>query len=217
MRPRRLLLLAAVTAGAGACANVIGVSGYQDAIEELCGLCDTIDDCEPRLEDALAKASDEEVSTWLQSYADLGCSDAECQTAAFECFYIAPGLCADTEMGEACEISQACCGFFDPEDPANPPGCCHGGGNGYCCNGCQTCGDLVDLVLANGLIPSTDTLCRSHLASWNALLACAIPEPPLAGCTEVCIGPGADPMECQPCLTADCLKDFQACTTNQGR
>jgi hypothetical protein len=221
MRVRRAVLLvsAATTAFAGACANVIGVAGYKDAIEELCGPCDTIPDCADRLDEGLLAASDDQVHDWLEDYSRLGCANADCQGALFQCFYSAPGLCIEVGgNGGTCGRSEECCGF-DFDEPDKGAGCCDGGGTAACCADCKSCSEAVE-AYANQL-PFDDTaLCLSQVDSWNELHACAIKgDNPLNNCTLPCEGGGDMPPTedaCRICLSAKCNALYQACGANAG-
>lgn len=205
---RRALLLVAATAGAGACANVVGVADYKDAVDELCGPCDAIPGCADRLREGLAQAEEEEVVAWLEQYVQLGCDGADCQLELARCFYSAPGMCV--AAGEACETSESCCGF-DFGQPAAGAGCCDGGGSARCCEDCKTCADAAAAFESQAAFDE-GTLCRTQVASWEALLGCVTSG--VVDCDAVCATMGAD--ACHECLQAKCPSESAACGFDEG-
>jgi hypothetical protein len=210
-RARRVVLLAAAAAGAGACANVLGVADYKDAVDELCGPCDTIPDCADRLDASLSAAPREEVIAWLEEYKRLACNSSDCQLELARCFYTAPDLC--TALGDPCETSEACCGF-DFDEPAKAAACCAGSGSGVCCDDCLSCADRID-AYADGKAVGDATLCRTHVKSWQDLLACAT-DGVLDNCKAECEGAMPTPMFCKGCLADKCQATFKACGEDPG-
>lgn len=197
----RIGLLAAAATLAAACANVLGVADYHDAITPLCK-CSTLHDCEDRLAKSLETATEDERQEWLERYTDLHCEVATCDSTAYECFYTAPGLCA--EPSAECEISAECCGF-DFEDARAGAGCCAGAGGGgdpgACCSSCRTCADVLTEA-AETLTPDTSKLCKSHEQWWDDVAKCRNGK-----CEEQC----ATLAECAKCVANNCKTAVNAC------
>lgn len=209
------LACAAGTCAAAACAQIVGVDGYKNAIEELCGTCESeFPGCADGLEQSLASAPDDEVRAWLETYDDLRCDKARCDLELERCYYAAPGLC--TEQGEGCVASETCCGF-DFDAPHDGAGCCDNGGNGACCAKCHTCAERVEAYAREEAFDDA-TLCRSQAASWKDLLACAADDPmkPDLKCNEACIGALATYELCKGCLAKKCSTQFEACGADTG-
>ncbi len=217
-RPHRAALLALAVALVGACVNVLDAAGYNDAVEDLCGVCTDIPDCSATLEAKLDAASDADVRDWLTRYAALGCDTAVCKTTGLECFYTAPGNCSDA--GAACETSQECCGF-DFDKARDGAGCCAKDG-GACCDHCLTC------AAAFGKSPAdTGGVCKSQEKALLDVIACR-----MKNCGDVCATPGPTCNACMnddckvACLTAGaacdackaktCKTQLDACNTNQA-
>ena len=73
MTRAQLVLLVASAAALAGCANVLDLDDYNDAATELCEGCDKLlPDCESNLRDELGKASDEDLTAWLELYTDNG-------------------------------------------------------------------------------------------------------------------------------------------------
>lgn len=208
---RRLASLAGAALFVGACANILGVSGYEDAAAVFCGPCDdpetVLRDCTDRLTDALDAASDEERAAWLKEYDRLHCDQADCATDALRCFFTAPGLCVGA--GATCERSEECCGF-DFDSPGDGFGCCAKdelSAAGQCCESCETCPGALAIYAAGGTV-TYPQVCLSHLTAWRDLRTCAVEK-----CSDACMG---DKDLCQACLGSDCTTPFQACGAHQG-
>lgn len=208
---RRIILLIAGAGAVVACSKALGLADYKDAAHELCSVCTTLDGCETTLEDKLGAATEEQRSAWLKRYSELHCDKAQCDTTALECFYSAPGNCADT--GVACSRSEACCGF-DFDAPEKGAACCVDSGGGACCAGCRSCAAVL-----GDATPDVSTLCLSELPLWSAVKEChdknCTPEHCSCSlenkCGAVC-GALCSPEKCETnCMNIFCKSEVAAC------
>lgn len=201
---------------AAACAQIVGVDDYKDAIAELCDVCEAVaPECSPKLKESLDGATDDEVRAWLQGYSDHGCATADCELGLAQCFYSAPGLCV--AAGQACEVSESCCGFEFNGDHRGGAGCCGGGSQGACCERCSTCAEQIDAYATQTGFDDA-AVCRSQASAWSALLACAKDDPKnqLVQCDAACTGMLASEELCKKCLAEKCQAQFQACGSAEG-
>lgn len=200
-RAHRAILLGAAVTLLGACAEVLGITEYSDAVEGLCHLCSgDFPDCREALETKLGEASEADVRAWLQLYSDLGCDKAQCNTAEFyQCFYTAPANCQ--AEGGACERSEACCGF-DFAKPREGAGCC-AAGDGTCCAQCLTCAAAL-----GESPPDRDGVCLSQRSALDIVLGCRD-----AKCKIACATAGA---ACNTCMLTSCKSQLDACNANKA-
>ncbi|MFO0589509.1 MAG: hypothetical protein U0441_18370 [Polyangiaceae bacterium] len=195
----RVALLAVAVTSIAACADMLGMTEYHDAIDELCGPCGqkTLPDCKKTLEQSLDNATDPEKADWLALYADLHCDTGRCVEVGLQCFYKAPGVCADAET--ACKRNEACCGYnFD--SPAEGTRCCAttvDSPSGHCCDTCVTC--AAALGLQN---PDPSQLCISHREALKAVADCKDNYCKLACDTKA---------TCDACLLTKCKAQIDAC------
>jgi hypothetical protein len=171
-RARRAALFLAGLTWLTACAKVIGVSGYSDAVGELCGPCDEIPDCEAALSTALETASAAEREAWLQTFDELDCAHAACDTTALACFFAGPGLCAEKEG--PCKRSVECCGY-DVKNPKMGARCAagpdDGDAEGACRDGCFSCPELLGRLLDKETTDA-ESVCLQDKDKWAAVDKC---------------------------------------------
>lgn len=198
----RVALLAAAVASIAACADVLGMTDYNDAISKLCDPCGPkwLPSCKKTLTQSLENATDEQKAEWLTLYSDLSCYKARCEEEGLQCFYKAPGVCAEAEA--ACKRNEACCGY-DFDNPTEGSRCCATTADsetGRCCGTCVTC--AAALGLQN---PDVTQLCISHRPALKAVLDCKA-----AHCSGLlCETKDA----CDLCLAKNCKTEIQACNS----
>ena len=208
---RRIAPIVASSLWVAACANVLGLTTYRDAAVELCRNCEgLIEDCEGRLQEKLAAATEEERAAWLELHETRGCVGAQCDGLTLECFYRAPDNCAAPD--EPCAHAQGCCDF-DFDKPTTGGTCCYGGGDGACCADCLSCAEMLDSLKPGG---GTDLskLCMSHRETWEAVVLCT-DKVFLGTCKSAC-GPDAGGAACVQCLTGACEQEVGACNANEA-
>jgi hypothetical protein len=91
---------------AAGCVAVLGLDGYEDAVDRLCRCDDQLgflSGCRELLSARLGNASSATRSAWLEYFA--GHCAAGCQNA-YECFSVRP-TCADRDM--SCSQTEECC------------------------------------------------------------------------------------------------------------
>ncbi len=209
----RTLLAGAGALLFGACANLFGLEAYEDASAALCDKCEAIPDCEARLDAKLAAASNDDLAGWLALYDSLGCAASLCDRTTLECFYRAPDN--QVKDGEACLHSEGC-ESFDFDDPEKGGACCagDGAGEGVCCaEGCLTCEEKLTSFIVQG--DGAAQLCRSHEATWQAVVACRGKQ-----CLAICKPPLLTPKEkddCVACVAEACADEVDACLKNEAR
>lgn len=209
----RALWLAGGALAFGACANIFGLDQYEDASAQLCAKCEELPGCEAGLNEKLAAASDDQIAAWLELYEALGCAGSLCDQTTLECYYRAPDN--QVKDGAPCLHSEGC-EDFDFAAPTEGGGCCAGneGDEGVCCaEGCITCEGKLTTFIQNG--DSTAQLCRSHEASWDAVVACRGKQ-----CGLKCKPPFLTQLakdECIACVAKGCPAEVADCTKNQAR
>lgn len=198
----RIALFSAALAVIPACADLLGASGYEDAVELLCTCSSTLPDCQKTLNAKLAVATPEAKAEWLALYQEKGCDTADCKTDALECFYKAPGVCAPAQ-GE-CARSEGCCDF-DFDKPEEGGRCCataRGSDSGVCCDTCITCAQALGLQT-----PDVKVVCVSHLPELDAVLTCKE-----AACAVQC----AVKDTCDSCLALHCKSQIDTCNAKKA-
>lgn len=209
----RALWLVASALAFGACANIFGLDEYQDASAKLCEKCEELPGCEAKLNEKLEAAPDDQVAAWLELYEQEGCAASLCDRTTLECYYRAPDN--QVKDGEPCLHSEGC-EDFDFDSPEEGGACCAGddADEGVCCaDGCSTCEDKLMTFIQSG--DGTTQLCRSHEASWEAVVACRGKE-----CALKCKPPFLTQLakdECIACVAKACAGEVADCTKNQAR
>lgn len=198
----RIALFSAALAVIPACADLIGASGYDDAVVLLCACSSTLPDCSKTLNAKLAVATDEAKAEWLALYQEKGCDTADCKTVALECFYKAPGVCAPA-AGE-CTRNEGCCDF-DFKKPEDSGRCCatsRTSDSGACCDTCITCAQAIGVDK-----PDVTSVCVSHRSDLDNFLTCKE-----TACALQC----AVKDTCDPCLKLHCQSQIDACNANKA-
>ena len=123
----------------GSCHLAVGADDYRSVAKQVCGcpgVATFFSDCEDRVNEALAAASDDDAREWLDNFDSLSCGDCEVGLQ-LSCLQVEP-VCR--QSNEACKGPLDCCGASDGS------GYCHAG---LCARDTLTCRESFEVCSTN--------------------------------------------------------------------